>query len=159
MGAFNGLKRFLEDVSMGLIGGGVGGAGGLKPQPQQWQQRIGGGGVPTSPSSQMLQNISTMQQNHQYAQPTDFAQMYYPGRTNYGVPQDNMIDTSMGYITPEQFNQAMSGRLQRQVNPMGYTPGYNQEVYTNLQGGAPGFTSYGVQYPQGYYIDQNLRVR
>lgn len=37
----------------------------------------------------------------QYMQP---AQRDFPGKTNYGVPQDNMIDTPNGYITPEQYN-------------------------------------------------------
>lgn len=34
-----------------------------------------------------------------------FAQRDFPGRTNYGVPEDNMIDTPQGYITPQQYNQ------------------------------------------------------
>lgn len=32
------------------------------------------------------------------------AQRDFPGRTNYGVPQDNMIDTPQGYVTREQYN-------------------------------------------------------
>jgi hypothetical protein len=45
------------------------------------------------------------------------SQKYFPNRTNYGVPEDNMIDTSMGYLNDDQFNQGMSGRFQGTVNP------------------------------------------
>lgn len=44
--------------------------------------------------------------------PINPAQQMYPGSTNYGVPQDNMIDTSMGYLTNDQFNQGYTGQLQ-----------------------------------------------
>lgn len=36
------------------------------------------------------------------------AQRDFPGRTNYGVPEDNMIDTPQGYVTAEQYNQMMA---------------------------------------------------
>lgn len=38
------------------------------------------------------------------------AQRDFPGRTNYGVPEDNMIDTPGGYITREQYNQRYLNR-------------------------------------------------
>lgn len=80
----------------------------------------------------------------------------FPGRTNYGVPEDNMIDTRMGYMKPEQYDQVMNsargergymnpvqggGSLYRpqqptmqsqQFNPLGlYRPSYNPEQYDN----------------------------
>lgn len=41
------------------------------------------------------------------------AERDFPGRTNYGVPQDNMIDTPNGYVTPAQYN------LMRHPRPQG----------------------------------------
>lgn len=38
------------------------------------------------------------------------SQRDYPGRTNYGVPEDNMIDTPQGYITPQQYDMQQAFR-------------------------------------------------
>lgn len=36
------------------------------------------------------------------------SQRDFPGETNYGVPEDNMIDTKMGYIQPQQYDQLVN---------------------------------------------------
>lgn len=47
------------------------------------------------------------------AQPSQTpAQRDFPGRTNYGVPEDNMIDTPSGYVKPEQYNAMKRFRVQ-----------------------------------------------
>lgn len=43
----------------------------------------------------------------QKARPMTPSQRDYPGRTNYGTPQDNMIDTPGGYVTPEQYDRGL----------------------------------------------------
>ena len=44
------------------------------------------------------------------------SQRDYPGRTNYGVPEDNMIDTPNGYVTTQQYDQMQSPQLRVQQN-------------------------------------------
>jgi len=53
---------------------------------------------------------------HQGLQVQTPSQRDYPGRTNYGVPQDNMIDTPQGYITRQQYDRTQ-GRPPLQVVP------------------------------------------
>jgi len=38
------------------------------------------------------------------AQPISPAQRDFPGRTNYGVPEDDMIDTPRGYVSHAEYN-------------------------------------------------------
>ena len=55
-----------------------------------------------------LLGIAPKQQKplREYAKPTTApSQRDFPGKTNYGVPQDNMIDTPGGYITPQQYDK------------------------------------------------------
>ena len=55
-----------------------------------------------------LLGIAPKQQKplREYAKPiTAPSQRDFPGKTNYGVPQDNMIDTPGGYITPQQYDK------------------------------------------------------
>ena len=55
-----------------------------------------------------LLGIAPKQQKplREYAKPiTAPSQKDFPGRTNYGVPQDNMIDTPGGYITRQQYDK------------------------------------------------------
>lgn len=138
------------------------------------------------------------------------SQRDFPGQTNYGVPEDNMIDQMGGYVTRQQYDNNMMnngflrnaryedegfvgnprsmnqysplnadvrsfapgswqtpdlmGTTYRTGHPMGFTggqgfrPQYGQEGLANLQGGAPNFNSFGMQYPEGTR-NSRLRVR
>lgn len=57
-------------------------------------------GYAVKANTERIQTIPRMQ----YMQPNRAAGDY-PNRTNYGVPQDNMIDTPNGYVTDEQYNR------------------------------------------------------
>lgn len=124
------------------IGGGVGSARKMKPKIPPKRQKL--------PMEKMLPMKP-------YANP---AQPQFPGRTNYGVPQDNMIDTSMGYLTNDQFNQGATGRLQRQSNPMDF-----DTIPNNFTAGRTGYYQGSNPYLQGGGANQyeelknRLRVR
>lgn len=54
----------------------------------------------------------------------------YPGKTNYGVPEDNMIDTANGYVTRGQYDQMYANKI-----PMRATSQPVQMNQRKLQGG------------------------
>lgn len=63
------------------------------------------------------------------------AERDFPGRTNYGVPEDDMIDSPMGYMTPHQYNglaPVMQGTMQRTQNPQFQHTPFSEG--TNIQG-------------------------
>lgn len=112
-----GFRDLLESLMMGGVGGAVKGAAKQATQPQNNRLKIhgmnvvNGGGRSNINRPELLQYRRPMQ----YAQRKpmqDPARELYPNRTNYGVPQDNMIDTSMGYLTDDQFNQGFTGQYQ-----------------------------------------------
>ncbi len=77
-------------------------------------------GVP----SQMAKQGANFYEDNTFSRFDTPANKFYPSRTNYGVPEDEMIDTSMGYLSPDQFNQGYRGQLQNR----GFNP---QEEYRN----------------------------
>lgn len=99
---------------------------GIAPQQQP---------VETNQATRMAQPMRMKVPPSQYAQRASElsrmpkmspAQAQYPGRTNYGVPEDNMIDTEMGYLTDDQFNQGIRG-VQAQAYPV-------QRLYGGMAG-------------------------
>ena len=58
------------------------------------------------------------------------AQRDFPGRTNYGVPEDNMIDSPQGYITRQQYNEQ---QMQKPNPIMGSQP-VSRGIYSPGEG-------------------------
>ncbi len=54
-------------------------------------------GIPKQPNAMLPQQPQKKQMT--------LSQRDFPGRTNYGVKEDNMIDTPNGYITAQQYDQ------------------------------------------------------
>ena len=83
------------------------------------------------------------------------AQRDFPNKTNYGVAEDNMIDTPEGYITPQQYNalktRPMYGRhLQDPVEGEGVNPIQMQNYGTNdMSANIQGVQNYGFTPMQG----------
>ncbi len=53
----------------------------------------------------LRQRLGMGAQPNTYGGASSAAQRDFPGQTNYGVPEDNMIDTPDGYISREQYDQ------------------------------------------------------
>lgn len=92
----------------------------MKPKEQKRLYKTNGGGYSQFYDNPTFAGSLNPKQEDGYDTTVKYLRgnIQFPGRTNYGVPQDNMIDTSMGYLTNDQFNQGATGRLQRQSNPM-----------------------------------------
>ncbi len=122
----------LKEILMGLLGGGM--AGGAVKQVTQPQKKgmklhgmnvVNGGGRSNIFRPELLQQRQPMQRIQ--PRPMMPASQFYLGSTNYGTPQDNMIDTSMGYLTDDQFNQGYTGQLQG-GNPYGSLQDYRNRL-------------------------------
>jgi len=124
--------NFIEALLGGLIGGGAGQAvkGAKKGKKGSPAKSVMPGG--------MLEALQGMGQSR-LVRPTQApSDRFFPGNTNFGVPQDNMIDTSMGYMTPPQFDQVMNGAMGERgyMNPVQGGGSLYRPDQFSLQGGS-----------------------
>jgi hypothetical protein len=118
--------NFIEALLGGLIGGGAGQA--LKGAKKKGKKLDGS----------VLGALQGMGQSR-LVRPTQApSDRFFPGNTNFGVPQDNMIDSSMGYLTPPQFDQVMNSAMGERgyMNPVQGGGSLYRPDQFSLQGGS-----------------------
>jgi hypothetical protein len=120
--------NFIEALLGGLIGAGGGAGQALKGAKKKGKK----------PDGSVLGALQGMGQSR-LVRPTQApSDRFFPGNTNFGVPQDNMIDTSMGYMTPPQFDQVMNSAMGERgyMNPVQGGGSLYRPDQFSLQGGS-----------------------
>lgn len=126
------FQNFIE----GLIGGGGRAtSGAAKRLPRREPMRA----IPRQPRMPRATLQSSTDGGGSYQTP---AMRDFPGRTNYGVPEDNMIDTPIGYISPQAYNSLgpipIGNPAQQTIHPQyQITPGSEGSAIQGKQYGAP----------------------
>lgn len=98
------------------------------------------------------------------------SQRDFPGKTNYGVPQDDMIDTPGGYITRQQYdknlmtNGYLRGAIHEDEGFVGTPRNLNQMSpanadIRNFTRGRTGYYQGSNPFINSLNDDYNLRVR
>lgn len=152
----------IRDLFEAIVGGG---AAQQSPQPNRDGGRSRNPMQLTKQGGQGLESL--MFANQPRRQYEDEGFVGNPRSMNQFSPMNADVRSFPG-VNPD-FGLRMQGGLRGiqnpgAINPMGFTggqgfrPQYNQEALSNMQGGAPNFNSYGMQYPEGTRNDR-LRVR
>jgi len=118
MELFEALARLLTPTAPSVKKLGAPGIKRMSPELEKKMRRVGAAGA-MKPKLERKEHLPPLEK--MFRSP---AQRDYPGRTNYGVPEDNMIDTPQGYITRQLYNQ-------RQQPQSRVSMGYGMQPFGN----------------------------